>query len=515
MEALLSAAAGDLVGRLVSFLISKFQEPGSAPADVVRLQHALLRARVVVEEAEARQVANQAMLLHLNQVRREMCRGAYMLDTFRRRAVEPTRRRSHAMAASRSLGLQRGSDGAGELSVLVLSMEAALSGMKEFVVLLGAFPRLNRQPYSAYLYMERCMFGRQMEKEQIISFLQQPAQDLEVLPVIGPHEVGKRTLVEHACLDERVQHHFAKIHRLCSGDLDVQSQEPLQASLGSAERSLFMIDLAGGDKDEERCRGFLSSIRRRAHGEVSKIIIISKTEAHSCLGTVPPLRLRALRREELWYYFKSMAFGGADPEERPELVRVAMAAFAAIPDLTCFTKVSKVAASLRRADPSARSWRRVLRVSVGVTVLQLGGDEPWIYYPCVPVDGAPDAPGLFYNSRKLTGMAEGDLPKVTMLGVGHGVVPGGEKRFDMLVWQSRIPPYASYIVTCDMERAAQVEVGKKQLLNKRRREQWICGSSEDKVDGTLAEDNGGVEDAEGRWGRKFYAARDAWCHTAR
>ncbi|CAO2174139.1 unnamed protein product [Urochloa humidicola] len=293
MEALLSAAAGDLVGRLVSFLISKFQEPGSAPADVVRLQHALLRARVVVEEAEARQVANQAMLLHLNQVRREMCRGAYMLDTFRRRAVEPTRRRSHAMAASRSLGLQRGSDGAGELSVLVLSMEAALSGMKEFVVLLGAFPRLNRQPYSAYLYMERCMFGRQMEKEQIISFLLQPAQDLEVLPVIGPHEVGKRTLVEHACLDERVQHHFAKIHRLCSDDLDVQSQEPLQASLGSAERSLFMIDLAGGDKDEERCRGFLSSVRRRAHGEESKIIIISKTEAHSCLGTVPPLRLRA------------------------------------------------------------------------------------------------------------------------------------------------------------------------------------------------------------------------------
>ncbi|CAO2180418.1 unnamed protein product [Urochloa humidicola] len=112
-------------------------------------------------------------------------------------------------------------------------------------------------------------------------------------------------------------------------------------------------------------------------------------------------------------------------------------------------------------------------------------------------------------------MAEGELPKVTMLGVGHGVVPGGEKQFDMLVWQSRIPPYASYIVTCDMERAAQVEVGKKQLLNKRRREQWICGSREDKVDGTLAEDNGGVEDAEGRWGRKFYAARGAWCHTAR
>ena len=81
------------------------------------------------------------------------------------------------------------------------TIEAALSDMKEeFVVLLGACPRLNRQPYCAYLFMERCMFGRQMEKEQIIGFLLQPAQDFDVLPIIGPHEVGKRTLVEHACV---------------------------------------------------------------------------------------------------------------------------------------------------------------------------------------------------------------------------------------------------------------------------------------------------------------------------
>ncbi|CAL4957412.1 unnamed protein product [Urochloa decumbens] len=485
MEGLLSAVASDLVGRLVSFLISKFQEqPGSIGDDVIRLQRSLLRARVVVEEAEARQVTNQAMLQQLNQLRGDMCRGVYMLDAFTRRAVEPTRRRSHTTAASRLLGLQRGSDATGELSVLVLSMEAKLSNMKEFVVLLGACPRVARQPYSAYLYMERCMFGRQMEKEQVISFLVQPARALEVLPVIGPHEVGKRTLVEHVCLDESVRERFAKIHRLCSDDLDVQSQEPLQPSIHSAERSLFVVDLAGGDKDEERWRGFLSSVRHRTHGE-SKIIIISRTEAHSDLGTVPPLRLRALRREELWYFFKVVAFGGADPEQRPELVRIAMALFAgildsaSIPDLTPFATVNKFAASLR-ADLSVRSWRHVLRVFAGVTV-QLGAGEPWIYYPRVHMNGAPDAPGLFYNSRKSTSIARSELPKVMMLEVGHGVLPSGEKRFDMLVWQSRIPPYTSYIVTCDMERAAQMEISKKRLLNKRRRDQSVCGSSEDKV----------------------------------
>ncbi|CAL4950677.1 unnamed protein product [Urochloa decumbens] len=473
MEALLSAVASDLVGRLVSFLISKFQEPGSTDDVVERLQRALLRARVVVEEAEARQVTNRAMLLQLNQLRGEMCRGVYIIDAFTRPAVERGRR-SHATARWDT----------GRLSVVVDTLEAALSDMKEFVVLLGGCPRLNQQPYSAYLFMERCMFGRQMEKEHIVSFLLQPARDLEVLPIIGPHEVGKRTLVEHVCLEERVRERFAKIHRLCSDDLDVRSQESLQASIDSAERSLFVIDLSGGDKDEERWKGFHTSVRRRTHGE-SKIIIISRTEAHSGLGTVPPLRLRALRREELWYFFKVMAFGGADPEERPEIVRVATALFAGVlDDLAPLATVSKIAASLR-ADLSVRSWRRVLRVSAGVTVLHhqldAAGERWWIYYPCGTVEGALDVPCFFYDRRKSTGVARSELPTVTMLEVGHVVISsGGEKRFDVLVWQSRIPPYASYVATCDMERAAQVEVGKKRLLNKRRDQPVGC-SGQDKV----------------------------------
>ncbi|RLN23440.1 hypothetical protein C2845_PM07G05240 [Panicum miliaceum] len=403
MEVLLSALASNLVDRLISFLISKFPEPGSTD-DVVRLQRSLLRARAVVEEAEARQVTSRAMLLQLNQLRGEMCRGSYVLDAFRRRAALPGRR-SHA-TARRSLGLPPGSDAAGglSLSVAVESIEAALGDMKEFVVLLGGCPRVGRQPYSAYLFMESCMFGRQMEKEQIVSFLLQPARDLDVLPIIGPHEVGKRTLVEHACLEERVRDHFGKIHRLCGEDLNVQGQEPLL---------------------------------------------------------------------------------GADPEERPELVRVATALFSGIPsDLTPFAAVSKTAAWLR-ADLSARSWRGVLKVSVGVTALQLGAAVPGgrgrpeektaYYHPGVPVKGGRSAPCLFYGRRKSTGMSRSELPKVTMLDVAGGGVPTGEKRFDVLVWQSRIPPYASYIATCDMDRAAQVEIGRRQLVNKRRRGQRVPG----------------------------------------
>ncbi|CAL4977047.1 unnamed protein product [Urochloa decumbens] len=479
MEALLSAVASDLVGRLVSFLISKFQEPGSADSGVVRLQRALLRARVVIEEAEARQVTNRAMLQQLSQLRGELCWGTYVLDAFTGQAILP-RRGSHATARR----------GTGRLPVLVDTLEAALSDMEEVVVVLGACPRVARQPYSVYLYMERCMFGRQMEKEQIVSFLLQPAHDLEVLPVIGPHDVGKRTLVEHACLEERVRDHFAKIHYLNRDDLILPSHEHHQGLINTAERTLFVIDLAGSDADEEQWRRFRSSVRRGAHGE-SRMIIISRTEAHSGLGTVPPLRLRALRREELWYFFKAMAFGGANPEERPDLVRIAMALFKITPDLTQFNVVSKLGMALR-ADLNARFWRRVLKITIGVTRLQLGAapggprrpeDNTGYYFPHMLVmKGASWSPCLFYQRRKSTGMARSELPKVTMLEVVQGVVRSEEKRFDVLVWQSCIPPYASFVATCDMERAAQVaEAGKKQIVNKRRRDQLVCGSGEDKV----------------------------------
>ncbi|KAL6849889.1 hypothetical protein ACP4OV_020516 [Aristida adscensionis] len=481
MEALLSAVASDLIGRLVSFLIGNCLDHGVTDA-TVRLQRALLRARAVVEEAEGRQMGNRAMLLQLDQLRGAMCRSYYALDAFRRRAVDRNTR-SRAVATSSfsfRLSPRGGNTAADGLAAVARSLEATLSDMKEFVVLLGCCPRLNRQPYSAYLFMESCMFGRQMEKEQIIGFLlQQPAQDLEVIPIIGPHEVGKRTLVEHVCLDERVQQHFSKIHHLRSDDLD----PPSWSLLDPTTRSLIVVDFAGGDaydyEEEEAWRRFNSSMRRRGHSE-SKIILISRTERHACLGTMPPLQLRAPRPEELWYFFRALAFGAADPEERPDLLRLAMAMCGGIRDgdESVFASANVLAAALR-ADLSARSWRRVLRVSAGATKLDLGGalpgrrDRPvektWYYLVLDLGGGLPgrrdlgarsmqvkDVSGAsirIYDKRKSTGLAQDELPKVTMAGLltrGGAVLPGGETRFDVLMWQSRVPPFASYVATCDI-----------------------------------------------------------------
>ncbi|GJN06178.1 hypothetical protein PR202_ga23880 [Eleusine coracana subsp. coracana] len=302
------------------------------------------------------------MLLQLSQLRRELCQAAYALDAlrWRDRRSQATVRRPRAQARP-----PPSSDCSEFLSAMVGSLEAALGDMREFVVLLNGCPRFTRQPYSGYLFMESCMFGRQMEKEEIISFLSRPSQDLDVLPIIGPLGVGKRTLVEHVCLDERVREHFVKIHRLRSTDLDdlhtPDHHHHHWSLFDMTTRSLTVIDIVDDNTDAEVAwRRFYSAIRLRAAHIGSKVIVISRAEAHASPGTVPPLRLHPPRREELWYFFRALASGPTDPKEHPGLARIAMALCEGVCDFALFAAANVVAASLR-ADLSARSWRRVLR----------------------------------------------------------------------------------------------------------------------------------------------------------
>ncbi|XP_006645723.2 uncharacterized protein LOC102716084 [Oryza brachyantha] len=340
MEVLLSAVATDLVGRLLSFLISERQEP--AAADGARLQRALQRARVVLDEAEGRQVTSLTMLLQLRNLRWEMCRAAHALDALRIRAAAAGRRHRFLRQSLLLLSSSDSLGGGGGDGTVMASLEAALSDAKELVVLLGGCPRLTRQPYSAYLFMERCMFGRQMEMEQIIDFLLRPACSLAgdpnpgVLPVVGGREVGKRTLVEHVCIHERVRQYFAKILRLSSDDLMAagdHDDEHRSLGIDPSARSLVVVDLVG-DVEEEPWRRLCSSVRRES-GDSKVVIICRKAEHATRLGTAPrPVTLARLRRPELWYFFRALAFGGADPEDRPEMVAIAAEIFAGICDVT-------------------------------------------------------------------------------------------------------------------------------------------------------------------------------------
>ncbi|XP_020200210.1 uncharacterized protein [Aegilops tauschii subsp. strangulata] len=207
---------------------------------MLRLRRLLLRVQATVEEAERRQITNQAMLRQLEMLRNGMYRGYYMLD-----ALACTCPAAKDEVSDRSLALCQFSPvkrlclsarapkntvfDCNELGKVLCRLEKIVADMEEFVVFLKCYPLLCRQPCSSYLSTGMCMFGRHTEYERIVSFLLQVGPpgtaNFSVLPVVGPARVGKSTLVEHVCYDDRVRGYFSSIVFLSGDDLQLHGAE--------------------------------------------------------------------------------------------------------------------------------------------------------------------------------------------------------------------------------------------------------------------------------------------------
>ena len=116
------------------------------------------------------------------------------------------------------------------------------------------------------------MFGHQMEAELVLNFLlhTQPhgAEELEVLPVVGPGRVGKTTLVTHVCNDERVRDRFSKIMFVTDHDLKDKKLTNLgerclmkyeNSMVNKDGRLLIVIEVAGDCNESEWKRLFAAS----------------------------------------------------------------------------------------------------------------------------------------------------------------------------------------------------------------------------------------------------------------
>uniref|UniRef100_A0A8R7VFF4 NB-ARC domain-containing protein n=1 Tax=Triticum urartu TaxID=4572 RepID=A0A8R7VFF4_TRIUA len=185
--------------------------------------------------------------------------------------------------------------------------------MAEFVVLLGGCERISCRPYDAY-YIDNFMFGRHVEKQQIIRFLlhHNTPGSLAVLPIIGDAGVGKKTLVAHVCDDERVRSNFSMILHLNGDDLfRMTHHESLSG------RILVVIEFVSYIHEDDWTR-FYHFFMNMDRG--SKVMILGKFAELEKFGTVKPISLKCLALEEFRYLFKTLAFGSANPTDYPRLV---------------------------------------------------------------------------------------------------------------------------------------------------------------------------------------------------
>lgn len=479
MEMFLPAILSDLLGRSVSFVVQRYSQQSSVEDSVQQLHLTLLRVSVIVEEAEGRRITNQAMLRQLDMLREAMYGGHYMLDalTYGRShladAAAPCRfssalaRLNHAKRLC--FAAAGNADSAAEVRRVVDRLGGMIADMKEFVVFLKGYPRVCRQPYSAHLLLERFMFGRHKEMEQIISFLLRQGEAAEgggdgvvgVLPVVGPARIGKSTLVEHVCHDDRVRNHFSSILLMSGDDLeDEKLGDPGGHGLikhhGRASQphkgSLVILELAEDEvPDEGRWRRLRSSAFCKGVG--TKIIVTSRSEAVQRLGTERALRLKVLSPEAYWYYFKTLAFGGANPEEHPRLVAIAM-------DICREEKGSfiggNIACSLLRANLDARFWCSILHNMREYTEKHrhLFGKHPHdllqknrhVYLWRLAQTSKVFVSYGCYQARP----AQEDVPRMTLQEVLSGR-PAPSGRFEALAWRSQIPPCYSYLMSCSVQ----------------------------------------------------------------
>ncbi|CAL4957416.1 unnamed protein product [Urochloa decumbens] len=462
MDTVISAVISDFISRFISFVVEKYQQASQVAAPKIpRLQRLLLRASTVVEEAERRQITNHGMLLQLKQLRESMYRGYYMLDT------SGVRLRRSKVGVEVSLY---------ELQVQIVdNLEAMLDDMKEFLLVLMNCPPIVRQPYSTYLFMERCMFGRQVEKEHIIDFLLSPCSSLDVLPVIGPIYVGKNTLVEHACREDVVQRSFSNILHLSSDDLkDIANDTGTDNHMKflSCGRCVVVVELVH-DSDVVAWGKLYSSLLL-CHGveRSSKAILISRMDCASSLGTVQALRLTSrLREEEYWYFFRVLAFGSANPyDHHPDLASIAKEIAIEINSLFMLTiSIARVL----RANLSVQFWRRALfciRKSVQMHIHDLG-EDPRKMQSCngYMFGFSQDSPLMCcYYRYKMRSMIRGDMASVITSEDMLTAKPAkyGEK-FDV-VTRSHIPPYHNYVSCWVIDKNRRVNVGNKRRRKRKR-----------------------------------------------
>ncbi|WVZ61652.1 hypothetical protein U9M48_011490, partial [Paspalum notatum var. saurae] len=440
---------------------SKVMAPTMEDKKLHNLERLLLRVHVIIEEAEGRYIMNQAMVHQLNVLRKEMYRGYFIMGNLKRQGTETNNYKGHDVSNSfilskfnsvkrlflSNVDIHRETD----LQQVIDNLSNIMEDVNGIVVLLNNYPPLYRQPYSMHLFIEKCMFGRQMEMERIMTFLMQKEdQDcVGVLPIVGPTFVGKSTLVAHVCNDARVRNYFCQTMLITVQDINNESISTLKdgavimhqnnALDQNNERLLAIIELSG-DIDVVAWNSLLSS--SSCLGRVTKMIITSRSNKIMKFGTTQTLVLNFLPLEAYWYFFKISIFGSIDSSDHQELESIAMEIARG---LNGSFMGANVTFSFLKNNLVAQCWQRYL--SCFRENVQRNGHLG----DCKPTTSLIRGDDEFAVWGRYSACSvEENLPTITMKDIicGCGKYEG---EFDVLAWKSRILPYNSYTVKCVIE----------------------------------------------------------------
>uniref|UniRef100_A0A0E0F5P8 NB-ARC domain-containing protein n=1 Tax=Oryza meridionalis TaxID=40149 RepID=A0A0E0F5P8_9ORYZ len=453
----------DLVSRLIAFLISRYSNRACFEETAIKLELLVLKIHAVIQEAEHRHIAgNQSLLLWLKKLMKGMYQAYYVLDSARH--PQDDQYTNSVMTSGRSLNLSRfccpakrprtvatdspvnNYGSIHQLSSTLAFLEDYSANLRDLILLLACCPPLPiRQPVSDFLSDERNMFGRLVEREQIISFVMQPGNHLGVLPIVGGPEVGKGTIIKHVCNDDRVRNCFDMILYSYGSILQINPADDVLETLTSHGHILHQADVSPSSLhrkhlivikntyevviDKVAWATLCASLRSIGNG--SKIIMVSENDNIKDLGTTGAMRIDPLLQEEYWYFIRSLAFGSAQ--------------IAAALNGSLFG--AKVLGRLLRANLDEQFWHTVLNTVYRFhEVMQRDKYFTKLSIARVALRVLPMA--LRLKSASQTGEAS-EVPGIMVQELVAGSVLPVEKEMEVVLWESAYQPSYRYTVVCE------------------------------------------------------------------
>ena len=229
-------------------------------------------------------------------------------------------------------------------------------------------------------------------------------------------------------------------------------------------RLLIVIEVAGDCNESEWKRLFAASKWCLTNG--SKIIITSRSDKITELGTTRAVTLKYLSDEACWYFFKTLTFGSTDPMMHPRMVYLAM-------EIARTFKGPLISATntarLLRDNFDIHFWRKLLVFKRGFTKWHVStfGEHP---SDVLNQNRPAHLVRMFRTSEEIVVhhqyecSSQEEIPRIELRGVMYGSVKPPAGRFDALLCRSQIPPYYNYIYTCEVRDLKTTSAKRKRSL---------------------------------------------------
>ncbi|KAJ4800985.1 Disease resistance protein RGA2 [Rhynchospora pubera] len=359
------AAAGTIVSGTVSSVTSTFDMQEGLDVTLYSLQQELIKIQCAINAARRRRIIDQKLLEWLAQIIDASYLGNYYHRTFKllnsissviqsdgtkNLAISPT---YHAAKRQRTIRTLFFGDEEHMKLHNVLKMLKSID-ICAFLLMVNALPE---RPIKTYLYMEHNrVFNLDKEREQVMNILLEARKagksNVTILPIVGSEGAGKTSLALQCFYDSKVQNHFSlkiyigstlisyanirgfpiileEILKQCNNTYTTNYDENtllvmLKKNL-SSERFLLVLDHVW-DVDCTVWNALWDCLRCGKLG--SKVIFISSIDDYRSYKkivnpeAVMPVMLDGFSEDEFMLFFKEHAFGGADPEDYPELEKM-------------------------------------------------------------------------------------------------------------------------------------------------------------------------------------------------